>query len=317
MSDETTDVTDEQPEAEAPLTDAEGDALAKLQQLMDDSQPLEYPDEPATEDADESDDDAGDETEAEGDEPEVQPPVAEGPSAALKGVARLSGLPQWMIDAARDDAQLQTFLDNAPAKPEDQPTPTADDPVEKFVNEPLVSLEFPEDEFDKDDPYVKKLQAIQDAVNQETKQQRQTLAIVRRFLEDQERQGKQAQFDQLRAPFDEFVDSLGSDLFGQTATMNDVQIQARRQAFAAYEKLDALQYLSDRGQLDRRVRAALTAEFPEIMEKHRQVHQQAQQQAKRKTGGGQAKPVQPPKSDAEKMRALERHMRYDEPLPIG
>lgn len=319
-------VTEQTEGSEAPANEEE--ALAALQEMIASQTPEEYPDdEPETDESDES----GEEAEADGDEPEAEAAVAEGPSEAAKAAAIAAGVPEWIVNSAPDDSALQALFQQPQGEaPEDEDAEQpADDSPESFfaeyVDKPLVELEFSEDEFDEDDPVAKKLKQMAEAINEETKRNRQTNADVYRFLKAQEARAKAEKqqedrkvFEQAAQPFNEFVDSLGSSALGKTDTLTAAQLQARRKAWEAYEKLGAYQYLNDRSQLDRRVRLALEAEYPDIVEKHREVQQKAKQQSKRRTGGnGQAKPVPPPQSEREKMRALERHLRDGAPLPIG
>lgn len=290
------------------------DALAKLGEMMEaDYKELTEDDteqEPEDSDEEASDDDAGEAEESSQSETEEKP--ADGPTAAMKAMAKFAKVPERLIAIAKDDEQLQAFIDelgNAGEAKQEQEQEA--DPLEKWAGAPLFADDFSEDEFDADDPVVKRLKSMQEALNKEVSDQRKSLLHVKKLLDlqaqNEQLQQQQKEFAVLGTPFDEVLDEVGSAVLGKSGSLTDKQFQERAELFEAYKTVVEKSKAGPE-RFKEIAKLALQAKHPSLAKALDAIKQQTRQQAKSRTNGGAATPSKGQPTYREKMKHLEALM---------
>lgn len=147
---------------------------------------------------------------------ETQPeskPVAEGPSPAMKLLARQSGVPDALLETAVNDAQIQQWVNIVASSPGESP------PEPEMSFEYKVSL--PEGEFDVDDPVRKEFANVSEHVNKIVKPLQSEISSLRaqlKSLVNESEAFQKAYADQEVTRFDETLDKLNVPALGQSSS---------------------------------------------------------------------------------------------------
>ena len=227
-----------------------------------------------------------DEVPVEEEEPTPEP-IVEGSSVAMQAVARQSGIPQKLVDLARDDAQLQEMVNLASQEESRPPTPEP---------EPEFELSLSEDEYGADDAVRQQFSKMKDHYSGQISSLKNDLStlvnVVKGVHEDQRSQVEQkAAADQ--EEFDLALDGIDDPTFGKYGKLDPAQGGIRGVIF---DQMYVLQK-QNRG-IPIRDLAKMAAEkvVPSIKDKNKATNQRMsiQEQSRRKLGSGNSQAAPDP-----------------------
>lgn len=295
----------EEAEEEVVETSALASALESLQASLDATEEPEAVDEvneqePGVEESAEADPVEEQATE------QVAEVLSEGPSFLMKQAATTAGIPQFLVETAHDDAQLQGWME------------MLSQPGEAKEAEPEApfSLNLPEDEFGADDPVRKQFSALVATLNGKFAEQEKKLREFEETRTEIQRREYQAAHKAVFSPFDEVLDSYDSDVLGKTGSCTPKQIQAREKIAAKYQALGATPGM-DATALKRKAILAISDEQPDLVEQHNKKAQAARTQPQRVLGGGGQRSVEKPKGPKEIMAEWDLALAGKKPLALN
>ena len=260
-----------------------GNTRDRIDELLDgDSTPVESPDETPVEE----------EVPAE--------PTVEGPSVAMQTVARQAGVPQGLVDTARDDAQLKSWIELA--------SPQEDSRVPEPEPEPEFQLTLSEDEYGSDDAVRQQFEKMREHYSGQIASIKedftQLVDVLKNVSQDQRTQAEQ-QAATVQAEFDRALDDLNEPMFGKYGQLDDTTGGIRA---VIYKKKEEIR--KDHRGVSEYDLAKIAAEtvVPILKDKFKAAKQRnaIQNQGRMKLGAGNSKPapdpdLSPAESFAQKM----------------
>jgi hypothetical protein len=222
--------------------------------------------------------------------PEVEPeeapePTVEGPSVAMQTVARQAGIPQQLVDLARDDAQLQQYVELA-NKGESRPQEP----------EPEFELSLSEDEYGEDDAVRQQFAKMKDHYSGQIATLKQhfgeLVSVVKNVQGEQLSQAEQEAAAR-QEEFDIALDSFDDPTFGKYGELDPAQGGIRGVIFNQMHELQK----KHRGTPIRDLaKMAAQKVVPSIKDKNKAATQRMsiQEQSRRKLGAGNSRPAPDP-----------------------
>jgi hypothetical protein len=280
------EMLDKQPEREEADTLVDDDPLA-VESTIDESDDTEQL---------AADDDSGAEIPAE----EAKTVSAEGPSFLMKRAAIDAGIPEFVVNWARDDAQLQQMLETI--------GPASGAPVDAAEEaKPALEYMLPEDEFGADDPMAKQVRHLIDTLNSKLAEIDKKATAAEEVKQTLSQREQQAIYTAIATPFDEVLDSFQSDVLGTAGSLTPKQERVRFELFEKYKALGAAPTLpADR--LKQKARVVLQDDYGSLVEQKQQQERAKQKQAKTVLGGGQARNVQKPLTHEDKLKEFQNFL---------
>jgi len=217
----------------------------------------------------------------------VEPEVDEGPSIAMRAVARQANIPQKLVDFARDDAQLQELVDLASQEDSRPPPPEP---------EPAFELSLPDDEYGEDDAIRKQFAKMKDHYSGQIDslhKNMNTMVDVLQTIEGDQRSQSEHQAAVTQDEFDRSLDELNDPTFGKSGDLRRAQTKMR--SAACDELPDARKGNRGTSEWDLAKLAAVKA-VPSTKYKNKAATQRIgiQEQNRRKLGAGNSKPAPDP-----------------------
>lgn len=188
-------------------TEQQAEIASPIQAVLNRMNERDSQESPVVEDADE----AVEATVEETPQPEADKAKVEGPSVAMKTLAKQHGLDDDAISLMQNDEQLRVLIEKTASRDTKEPDP---------IPEPEFNLEWPEGEFDADDPVRKNITALHDHY---AKKLDEAYGYMNKLAEVAlESKQQLEQFSQTRQvadeiEFDDFVDSLDIPALGNRA----------------------------------------------------------------------------------------------------
>lgn len=213
-----------------------------------------------------------------------QPPVAEGPSFVMKQVALNAGVDQRWVNVAKDDAQLQQFIELAGRREEEPQTP-----AEPEKDELELRVDLPEDEYGPDDPLRKAFAAMQETLNKQRQEYKRNIAALAAFANQRIQAEEQQEYQKLYSPFDETLDSYASPVLGKSGSLTPAQNAVREAVAQKYLGLGATAGMSA-DVLSEYTQYALQATRKDVYQQHQKQQQASARQQKKVLGGSPSKP---------------------------
>ena len=238
-------------------------------------------------------DEPDDQPEEEAEEVEAPAPVAEGPSLAMRAVARQANIPDALVDIARDDAQLHEMVALATAKEDRAPEP---EPVE-------FNVELPEEEYGADDAVRKQFNSMKDHFEGQIKTfqgDMTTVVDLVKGLEKRMSEQVQQQQSSAIADFDSALDRENSPVLGQLQELSEA---GRKIRGAVYDEMENAHRADPTLSYEDTVRAAINLALPGYTDtnKARKQRQSIRAQHRAKLGSGNAKPAPSPEPSVDEM----------------
>ncbi len=214
-----------------------------------------------------------------------EPAVVEGPSYAMKTVARQAGIPDALVDIAHDDAQLHKMVDLASKKEE-----RASEPVPEF------DIELPEDEYSQDDSVRKQFNSMKEFYTGQLDTLKQDMASVVglvKGIESDQRDQTQQQAATQQADFDAVMDKLDSPVFGKYGELDESHGILRS---AVYAKIDETHRSNPSMSYEEVVQSAAGAVVPGFTDNRTAKTQRKslQEQSRSRLGSGNSRPAPEP-----------------------
>jgi len=217
-----------------------------------------------------------------------------GTSLAMEQAARQAGVPDQLIEFARDDEQLSHLAQMAGQR----------SPEKK---KPGYKVELPEEEFEQDNPVRKALTGLHDHYGSEFKQLSQNMSelvqVVQTMQQSQNTQ-QEGVLAQEQAAFDDEMSQMESEALGN-GELTEGQHGLRGHIFeTVYAKMRAD---NPGGDIRETARVAAKQILPHLLEKQKaeSTNKVLQRQSRTRLGGGNSKPAtEKPKSEIENMQAF-------------
>lgn len=159
--------------------------------------------------------------------------VSEGPSPDLLAAAQ-AVLPEEIVGQASSDAELLWALKMAKkfqAEPENEP-PAAE-------QEPDFSLEWPDEDVPKDDPYRQQIERMLSHFQERDKHREEKLKVIAEWAMTKEQREADAREEAAQQQFDELLDKSAIDGFGKSDSLSpkSPEWQKRNAAYGEYAAL--------------------------------------------------------------------------------
>lgn len=227
------------------------------------------------------------------DEAEEKATVTEGPTAAMKTLARQNKIPDVLIEWAVNDDQLAGLIELA--------SQSAEPDMSESPDIPTFEIDLPEDEYPANDPVRGVLSRMQSHFTEQlTAAQRKIgeLEKLSKTTEQQQRQAVEQQARSFQAEFDRTLDRLNEAAFGQSSKLSSPAIRARTVMFDTVREILA----EDSGvPLPDAVRKAAEMLNFNLTNKAPDEKAAIRKQAQKKLGSGSAKPAEPLAKSPERM----------------
>ena len=208
-------------------------------------------------------------------------PVVEGTSVAAQMVARQAGVPQQLVESARDDSQLREYIGMASQEVSRPPPP-----------EPEFEITLTED--DADDAVRQQFGKVKDHYSGQIatlKQDISTLVGIVKGVEGGQRSLVEQQEATKQAIFDRELDNLGDETYGGPGEKTPRQI---RQRSAAYDTMEEIRLENTGVSATELARLAAFANTPNLKDKNKAANQRKSIQAQNRrilgTGNSKAAP---------------------------
>lgn len=295
------DTVTEAAETPAPVND-ESAALAELDALLAGEKPAEEPTETLADDEGSVEQEVAVE--------EAKAPVPEGPSAEMKQIARMSGVPDWIVNMAQNSAQLTEAIEHVREAQTAQPqsAPSKDEPEAEDL---AVDFVLPEEEFGADDPVAKQTRAVVEKHNKLVKQLaevRETNQALLKFATSQIEEKKQSQWRAVQEPIDATLDSYESDVFGNSASMNAAQRQARAEVWERLTGGLGVNHQTPKEKIASATELYVAHSRPDVAQRKAEAAKAKATQPTRVLGGRAPKSGAPPKaSEADLLARLDEY----------
>lgn len=235
--------------------------------------------------------------------PEAEPSDDKGPSAEFIALAKLAGVPQELIEVAKDNTSVEKLVEFFGKQQQvEQPK---EEVAEESEKDDLSIQDYLTEEYDESDPVHRQLRHVIDVVNKQRQEERKALQLLLAHAQHQLQERQQTEAASFQRPYDEALDELDSPAFGNSSRgLTDSQIKLRAAAFKGYISL------VDGEPEDRRrdlAKAAIKAKYSSLFPERQadKAVEQRVKQAKRKLGGSTGKGISEALSPEERFaRAL-------------
>lgn len=191
---------------------------------------------PAETETVEADADAEQATEAQEETPVAQEPAkVEGPTAAMRLVAKQHGLSEKLISTFTSDDQLSVFLEELGAATQEKK------PEPEQIAVPEFKVEFPEDEFPADDPVRKNIEGLASEFKSQVDKIYGYMNQMADLVIKSDETRASIEYERLaleQGAFDKHFDSFEHGVLGNRAAgLTSDQQEVREAIYAKYHKL--------------------------------------------------------------------------------
>ena len=216
-------------------------------------------------------------------EPVEEPEAVEGPSYAMKTVARQAGIPEKLVDSALTDAQLHQWVamaEEGKSAPEPEP-------------EPEFKVELPEDEYGEDDSIRKQFNSMQGHYTKQIESLKENMAAVVGLVkgfETEQRNQVERQASSVQARFDTVLDRKELPILGKFGDLNNASSSIRGVIFNELKEVEAT---NPTATYEEQVDIALSKAIPGFTDtnKAQKQRQSVQQQSRSRLGSGNSRPA--------------------------
>jgi len=211
-----------------------------------------------------------------------EPQTVEGPSYAMKTVARQAGIPERLVESALTDAQLHQWVTMAGERAEPGPEPT-----------PEFKVELPEDEYDENDSVRKQFNSMQSHYTEQIESLKENMAavvgLVKGFETEQRNQVEQQQ-SSTQARFDAVLDKRELPILGKFGELSRANTKIRG---AIYDELAEVTNTNPTATYEEQVDIALSKAIPGFTDTNKasRQRQSIQQQSRSRLGSGNSRPA--------------------------
>ena len=293
-----------------------GEVVAVTDEKQDGELAADEPDE-VTEG--ESEGESGDEVDGAEAEPAGEPAApdaTEGPSYAMQFLARQSGVPDWQIEMAQTDAQLQIAIANAPKA---APEVNEEEQQKKQEEEFLFSL--PEDFDEEADPLDINAKTVRLLVEHVNKQMKRLAEVDNALLKDaigrhkrEEETEKSRAADsaaKIQKSMDKVLDRYESEVFGKSMTLKKEQFDTRSiiwESLMDLGKRTGLSDSTDAAEVERLTESVVSALHHDLVANRRSADDARRRQSKTVLGGRSSKNAAPSRTQSEELSRLEDYL---------